>query len=169
MITFDDGYEDAFTAVFPELVQQGFTATFYLITGRIGKPGYLNWEQAWEMKSAGMNIGSHTADHVNLRSRKPADLAYQIGASKMLLERILGPVYDFCYPGGDYSAQVISMVQHYGFLSAVTTSSRVASPNDSMFELPRIRMGNSVDLQKLLESGTKQAQKIIKVLSSDLI
>ena len=36
-ITFDDGYEDFYYNAFPELLQLGFSATVYLVTGYMGQ------------------------------------------------------------------------------------------------------------------------------------
>jgi len=74
-ITFDDGYTSVLEAALPELKRHGFTASVYVISGRLG--GTNEWDEgpAWpllsasqvgELAAAGMEIGSHSASHVRL-------------------------------------------------------------------------------------------------------
>ncbi|TMG01576.1 MAG: hypothetical protein E6I09_12260 [Chloroflexi bacterium] len=44
VLTFDDGYSDAFTDAFPLLRKYGFGGSFAIVTGFVGQPGYVNWE-----------------------------------------------------------------------------------------------------------------------------
>ena len=45
LITFDDGYRDVFFRASPVLQRLGFTATAYVVSGRIsaGDPSFLTW------------------------------------------------------------------------------------------------------------------------------
>jgi peptidoglycan/xylan/chitin deacetylase (PgdA/CDA1 family) len=71
ILTFDDGHIDHYTNVFPILKEYGFTATFFVITARLDERNadYINWEQAEEMATTGMNIEPHTKNHFDLRNR----------------------------------------------------------------------------------------------------
>src|SRR5207245_385131 len=63
ILTFDDGYADAYDYAFPLLKQYGMVGTFYIITDFVGRPGYLSWDQIAEMDAAGMSIGAHSLTH----------------------------------------------------------------------------------------------------------
>src|SRR5512141_1956340 len=65
-LTFDDGYEDAFTAAYPILARHGFRATFYIISDFVGRPQYMTWDQVRALAAAGEVIGSHTESHPDL-------------------------------------------------------------------------------------------------------
>src|SRR5689334_2504048 len=54
VLTFDDGYSDAYTMVYPVLKARHMTATFFIITGEVGQPGFLTWDEIKEMAANGM-------------------------------------------------------------------------------------------------------------------
>ncbi len=67
LLTFDDGYENFYTEVYPILLKYRITATNFVIVSsidnrkQIGRPK-LTWEQMREMKQHGMSFYSHTYD-----------------------------------------------------------------------------------------------------------
>ena len=145
-LTFDDGYEDAYSAVLPVLQRYGFTATFYIVSGFVGQSGYMGWEQLAGLRDAGMEIGAHSVDHLNLTSLDSAEASRQIAQSKADIERGLGiNVTSFCYPAGLYDAAIEEQVRAAGFLSATTT--RWDSDYSDPLALPRRRVagGTGVD------------------------
>lgn len=154
IITFDDGYEDAYTAAFPLLKKYGFKGVFYLIYDKINFPGYLDWLEITEMRKQGMIFGSHTLSHPNLAVLAQTDLDKEIGDAKWKLEKMLGaPVDDFCYPSGSYNRMAVDVVKKYGYKTAVTTHSGLAGKNSSIYELERLRVTNGMRLDKLLVAG----------------
>src|SRR5437588_6006382 len=68
ILTFDDGYEDAFHFAFPILKAHGFTGMFHIITGKVGWSAYLNWKQIRTMLKGGMQIGSPTIHPADMGS-----------------------------------------------------------------------------------------------------
>ena len=75
VITFDDGYVDAIKDVLPVLQPMGWPATFFIITSRIGERAFLDATQLRRLSGAGMDIGSHTVDHLELTSLDDASEA----------------------------------------------------------------------------------------------
>jgi peptidoglycan/xylan/chitin deacetylase (PgdA/CDA1 family) len=145
-LTFDDGYADAFTTALPVLQRYGFTATFYIITGPVGQPGYMSWEQLAALRDAGMEIGAHTIDHFDLTTLDEGESTRQIVQSKADLEQRLGiAVASFCYPTGLYNWAIEEQARSAGYLSATTT--RWDSDYSDLMALPRRRIsgGTAVD------------------------
>ena len=154
IITFDDGYSDAFTQAYPILKKYGAQGVFYIITDRVGQDGFMGWPQIQEMAAYGMTFGSHTLDHVDLTETalSAERLNEELVKSKQVLKGQLGrPVTDFCYPSGQYNDAVVVAVKAAGYLSATTTVGKSAKAGDSWLTLPRIRMEESTDLTKLLK------------------
>ena len=54
ILTFDDGRTDAAAVVLPLLRKHGMRATFFIITGRVGEPGFLTWDEVRALAVAGM-------------------------------------------------------------------------------------------------------------------
>lgn len=132
VLTFDDGYENNYSAVFPVLKKYGFPATIFVITDYVGKEKemynhtwrFMTKEMLREMSDSGLvSIGSHTTDHVFLPDIKDADaLQERVAGSKIILEDIVGrPVDLFCYPVGGYDGNVQQAVRRAGYKAAVTT------------------------------------------------
>jgi peptidoglycan/xylan/chitin deacetylase (PgdA/CDA1 family) len=122
VITFDDGYSDFYTAAIPILRQHDFTAVAYVVSGFIGRGGYMNAGELVSAQSAGFEIGSHTVDHVNLTKQSNDGLRYQLTASKEALERLLKrPVVSFCYPYGKYGQREADAVAAAGYENATST------------------------------------------------
>ena len=142
-LTFDDGYEDAFTSALPTLQRYGFTATFYIISGFVGQPGYMTWEQIGALRDAGMEIGAHTIDHYDLTTLDPAEADRQIVQSKVDIEQRLGiGVQSFCYPTGLYNWSIEEQARAANYLSATTT--RWDGDYSDMMALPRRRISGGV-------------------------
>jgi peptidoglycan/xylan/chitin deacetylase (PgdA/CDA1 family) len=146
VLTFDDGYQDAYDQALPVLHHYGFTATFYIISGRVGQPGYLTWDELIAMHNAGMEIGSHTINHYNLTALAPLEARRQIVQSKAELEQRLGfPVKDFAYPSGRYNRAIEQQVRAAGYQSAVTT--RWDNDYRDVFALPRRRISGGTSVK----------------------
>ncbi len=150
-ITFDDGYLNNLSNALPILTHYGFQATCYLVAGHLG--GHNHWDiakgiarqplmdqsQVGAWLDAGMEIGSHTHEHVNTTVYAGSELQDQIQGSKLHLESTFGvPVKHFCYPYGSYDPQVVSVVGQAGYETATTTRRSRARPADPMLELPRV-------------------------------
>ncbi len=122
VLTFDDGYADFFTTALPILRAHDFTSVAYVVSGFVGRPGYMTEAQVVAADRMGVEIGSHTVDHVDLTKQSGDGMRYQLAASKWALERLLGhPVLSFCYPYGRSSAGATASVQAAGYRDATST------------------------------------------------
>lgn len=153
ILTFDDGYIDAYTKAFPILKKYNFTAIFYITTSFVEKDNYLTWQQINELSNNSMNIGSHTQDHPDLSKTTLAKTENEISQSKNIIEeKINKKIYDFCYPSGKYNNDIINLLIKYGYKTATTTKSGIYDSNiNSLFEIPRLRITNQTDLGKILQ------------------
>ncbi len=151
ILTFDDGYQDAYDSAFSLLQKYQMTGMFYLIVNKIGTPGYLTWEEILEMQKAGMMFGSHTLTHSDLRNLSPVNLEKEIKESREILTQKLGQeVTDFCYPSGKYSDTVLAEVKKDKYQTAVTTNSGISSLKDDPFLLKRLRIVEKTNVEAIL-------------------
>jgi peptidoglycan/xylan/chitin deacetylase (PgdA/CDA1 family) len=144
LISVDDGYVDDVTRILPTLKRLHMIATFFVITGRTTEPGFVNADQIHELDRAGMDVGDHTAHHVDLRLLTPSELKLETAGSRSVLQHILGhPVYFFAYPFGDYNDTVLRAVHDAGFTMAYTTASGTTESTSAPLTMPRIHVGRA--------------------------
>lgn len=150
VLTFDDGYRDFYTSVFPLLKKYHLKATAFIITGFVGQPNYMTWDMIEEIDKSGLvDVGGHTVTHPDLAQLSNAEATDQIVKCKTALEQHLGhPIYDFAYPSGDYSSATVQILQQAGFQTAVTTENRWARASDPLLELPRVRVHGQVTIDE---------------------
>jgi hypothetical protein len=165
VITFDDGYRDLFTDGLPILKQCGFTATIFLATDRIQDTpmrfegvDYLTWQDVRELHKEGMNFGSHTVTHPDLRSMEPEQIDYELGYSKEVIEQKLGTaVESFSYPfpfpeeDRDFARFLGDTLENHGFKNGVSNIIGRAHRDSNPFFLPRLGV-NSWDHTELLKA-----------------
>jgi peptidoglycan/xylan/chitin deacetylase (PgdA/CDA1 family) len=113
--------------------------------GAAGGPGHrvmMNWDEIREMHGAGMTIGAHTVEHLNLPSLSDADLEREVHGSRNAIAAALDArVEHFAYPNGrtdrHCDARVAGVVAAAGFVSAVTSVAGPASRRFSAHGIPR--------------------------------
>jgi len=127
ILTFDDGYEDNFINAFPLLMEYGFTANIFLVSGLVGqystwrKNGLadtklMNWHQVYEMQKSGIQFGSHTMSHANLAILNDELLQYELVVSRQTLQEKLGvPVKTISYPYSQVTPRVREFVIRAGY------------------------------------------------------
>lgn len=158
-LTFDDGYLDFWTTALPILSAHGFVATSYVIAGFIGQPGYMNGDQVTALSQLGIEIGSHTWDHVDLTTVPGDRLHSELANSRKRLEQLTQgePVVDFCYPAGRFNQDVIAAVRGAGYLSATTTMPGGRLTLNDALTWPRVRVSGGETLSQFERSVTAAA------------
>ena len=116
VLTFDDGLSSHYERVFPALLGQGLTATFFVTTALLGTSGYLGWSQLREMSEAGMTIGSHGHQHIDYSGLEAGAARRELHLSRASLEDGLGkPAFTFSAPYGFLSRALIESARQAGF------------------------------------------------------
>ena len=163
VFTFDDGYADTLNTAAPLLKSYGFTATCYVVSGAIGtfnrwdadylqerKP-LMSRDQLDHWLAAGMEVGSHSLSHRRLHELPQDEARYEIAESRSSLSRMLGvPIEHFAYPFGQFTADIVGLVRHAGYSSAMTVLPGVARASDDRLRLPRIFVNGERGLWKFL-------------------
>ena len=152
ILTFDDGYTDHYESAFPILKSYRLQATFFIITGHIdeGYPEHLNWEQIIEMAAAGMEIGSHSKHHLDLRNKGFDYLVYELlGSYQTLMSELGDPPLSFSYPSGFYDTAAIQVVQSIPYRIAVSTEPGDRHTLDDIFTVRRIRIYGNMPVENL--------------------
>jgi peptidoglycan/xylan/chitin deacetylase (PgdA/CDA1 family) len=148
-LTFDDGYADFLDTAMPLLRRYRFTATVFVLPGRLG--GQNAWDPLGPRKplltqdgiravaEEGMEIGSHGLFHTSLVQTDDEQLRRETADSRRLIEMITGAAPDgFCYPYGHVDARAVEAVRAagYGYACAIAPG-RLDGPH----ALPRTYIG----------------------------
>lgn len=160
ILSFDDGYMDFYTDVFPILKQEKVRAVAYIVPNFLNRPNFMFSYQLKEVaKSSLVEIGAHTMDHYALSGMEKNKARYEISESRKVLQKELGlPIYSFAYPYGSFDKQAIDLVREAGFIDAVSTIPDINNTNQTKFYLYRLRAGSRTG-QSLLDFLNQKAFK----------
>jgi peptidoglycan/xylan/chitin deacetylase (PgdA/CDA1 family) len=138
-ITFDDGCETDLLSAALILKGHNFGATFFVVSGFVGKPGYLSQPQLRELATLGFEIGCHSMTHPYLPDLDDAGLRHEIVEAKNALEQMLGkPVEHFSCPGGRYDSRAMQVAENAGFVTVSTSVPRANTAKTNKLSLNRV-------------------------------
>ena len=131
LLTFDDGGHSALYAA-EELVRRGWRGHFFVITSRIGEPGFMTAQEIRQLSHDGHVVGSHTHTHPSFFRELSSDrITEEWRTSLDHLAQLLGqPVLSASVPGGDVSDRVVR--------SAIESGVRFLFTSDPTTEPDRI-------------------------------
>jgi peptidoglycan/xylan/chitin deacetylase (PgdA/CDA1 family) len=127
-LTFDDGDSDQ-TEAGRIMAEHSMAGTFYIISGRVGTPGYLSLSNLNTLASNGSEIGDHTVNHLNLLNLSPEEAERQVCDARVQLENWGFHIWDFAYPQGGTNAHLEQIVQNCNLNSARVVGN-IVSPGD---------------------------------------
>lgn len=147
-LTFDDGYADLAREVLPVLHRHGFTATAFVVVGRLGdhndwddgpRKRLLDRDEVRLLADSGVEIGSHGLMHRSLAGISAMELLQETRQSREQLEEIVGRrVGGFCYPYGAVDAQAVAAVRDSGYAYGAAIAH---GPLTCRWALPRSYVG----------------------------
>jgi peptidoglycan/xylan/chitin deacetylase (PgdA/CDA1 family) len=127
LITIDDGYASAYEVARPILKKFNYPWTYFIYTKYVNSGGKsITWKQLEELRDEGVEIGSHTVSHMDLRlplGKNPEAydqwLREEIIGSRKIIEQKLGiNCATFAYPLGRQNQKVIGVVKDAGYEAA---------------------------------------------------
>jgi len=166
VMTFDDGYADQYTYVVPLLRASRAGATFYIVTGEVGRARHLTWQQLRAMAADRLDLAAHGVRHDDLSLMTPAQQAYQIDRSVETLQRFLhAPVQSYAYPSGRFNRTTLQLVREAGVAMAVTTDPVYVLPPENRFEMFRVRVRGEWsirDFAAALHAASERRQVVVR-------
>ena len=143
ILSFDDGYGDFYTDVFPLLKKYNVRAINYIISGFIDHPNYMTHQEVSEIAKSGIvELGCHTVHHPNLVKLSDSDAKSEIiGCHEDLLRDYAVNSVSFAYPYGAYNESLLPILKAAGFKNATTTKFGFEISEDNLYNIPRVRPG----------------------------
>ncbi len=116
LVTFDDGGVDAIRVAAPLLESHGMRGIFFMTTGMIARPGFLDEGQLRELAQRGHAIGSHSVTHpARFSALAREDMLREWQESRATLEQLLGAEVRLAsVPGGYHSAEAAAAAAEAG-------------------------------------------------------
>lgn len=138
ILTFDDGYADNYTQLFPLLKKYNVKATVFVLTGSINTNHYLTDKQIKEMSDSGLvSIQSHTVTHPMLGDLSAEAQRSEMAQSKLTLTRITKrEPYVLAYPTGDYNSTTVRIIgEYYDF--GILMNGNLYNTRDNPYKIKR--------------------------------
>jgi peptidoglycan/xylan/chitin deacetylase (PgdA/CDA1 family) len=162
VVTFDDGFACLPEVALPIMRRHGVRATAYLISGYLDRMArfdvalnvrsrpMLARSQVLELVAEGVEIGSHSVNHEDLRTLAPAGLRYELQRSRADLEDLTGrAVRSFSFPRGLFDRRVHDAVAQAGYAGACSTMPGLNDRDTDRILLRRAQVGVATDLPAL--------------------
>lgn len=148
ILTFDDGYDDNYTELFPLLQKYNVKATIFVIAkDTVGIAHKLTEEQIRELSDSGLvSIQSHGYSHGFMDSMTAEELEFELTESKKIISRITGKTpYVLCYPSGKFNNQTMEIgAKHYNF--GLKMVGGMYNTSDAPFLVSRYYMARNTDI-----------------------
>lgn len=129
--------------------------------------GLMSWDQVRSMVSAGMTIGSHTANHQILAAVTPEEAYKELLSSRLRIERETGQTcWCFAYPNGkrqDFRPSDELTVKGVGYLCAFTQISGSINSHTPRYVLRRIAIPDTGDM-KIFRSHVSGVQRAFRTV-----
>ena len=168
ILTFDDGYLNAYTDALPILKRHSMRGVFYVVYEAIGRENFwhdsqkeqripmMNLENIKTMMASGMEMGSHALTHRRLAAMPLEEAKKEIVESKQSLEKLLNTEmlsFAFPYGNGEDVAEIVKISFDAGYRWVLGIHGGIWRVNDSQARpMPRVFVrGDDTKLDFLLQ------------------
>lgn len=144
LITFDDGYQDLKTTVWPILKKLGLSATVFVHTSRFSHNlgndfPLLSWDEIKELSEDGLMVGNHSHQHLDMKKLNQEELKREVILSEEIFRQELGQIPKiFAYPGGKYNSQIMEFLKQRGYQKGFTIDEGIWRHGGDEFKIKRI-------------------------------
>jgi len=152
MLTFDDGYVENYTEIFPILQRHNARIVLFLALNSIPNHRFSE-EMIVSMHNSGLvSFESHTMTHPNLSNiaDNSGRLRNELYGSRQAIEELTGRMpIALAYPAGVANAAVIEMVAEY-YHFGLRSGQGMHNTEFDNFEIRRIRISRSTSLESFI-------------------
>ena len=158
ILTFDDGFADFYSHVFPLLLEFNLPATLFVTTGFVetGIPYPIlprqssqvrpvTWSMLAEMIDSGLvTLGAHTHTHPNLIDQPPDLVTKELATPIEIIRKQLGiTVSHFAYPRALWNEQIEPLVAEFYISAVIGDGQKATSTEFNAYRIPRLPIRRS--------------------------
>lgn len=142
-ITFDDGYKDFFDTALPVLKKYGIPSILFVHADRKSDNlengvNLMSWEDIKMAKENGVEMGSHTYSHSNLKEMTEDEIKLEIDKSEETFQEKLGEIpKTIAYPGGKFTEKIIDAFKKRGYKLGFTIDRGMIKKGEHPFRIKR--------------------------------
>lgn len=142
VLTFDGATAGFYDNALPVLKKYNFHAVVFAVTGTIGTPSYMTWNQLKAANDSGLvEVESGGNSHSNFTELTATELEAEMETSRSLIQQNLGtPVNFIAYPGGYTNEAIIKAAQIAGYTGGAGVWGGRAE--EITMDMPRTAVGN---------------------------
>ena len=146
-LTFDDGYMDNYTELFPILQRHQAKATIFLISGHIGWKYYLTEDMIREMDDSGLvSFQSHTVNHADMNAACPETREYEAAESQLAISRLTDKVpFVLSFPRARANDDAMETVSRYYRYVVIADGKSWVTGTDPL-HIPRFAMPRDIEM-----------------------
>ena len=128
-LSFDDSNTSDVEIALPALLERGLTADFFVLAGRLGKPGSLGADDLRTLAGTGMTVGTHGMQHHPWRRLDAATIDDELVVARDRLASAVGrPITMAGCPLGRYDRATLTALRRLGYRTVFTSDRRPARP-----------------------------------------
>lgn len=167
LLTFDDGYIDNYTTVYPMLKEFGMKATFFVCPNNLGKQYNMTRKQIKELSDSGIvSIQSHSLTHANMTKLSVSEQEYEMKESQRQIREITGKSpFALTYPEGGYTNTTLSLAAKYYHFGVCAGGNRWKI-SDAFYTIPRYRMHRSTTMEQFADYVDQSVSRIFTDVSA---
>jgi peptidoglycan/xylan/chitin deacetylase (PgdA/CDA1 family) len=156
-LSFDDGNISDLRCALPQLRRRGLRATFFVVAGRFGQPGFLSESDVRQLAAAGMRIGCHGMVHRSWRGLDPHDQREEMLVARQMLEEVVGDAVDeAACPFGAYDRRVLQALRAYGYHRVYTSDGGTSGSESWLQARTSVHSGQRNGVEAELENRARR-------------
>ena len=166
MFSFDDGNKSDIAAA--QILQSaGLAGKFFVLTGRLDHPNYLDHADLEALRAMDMEVGLHGHGHVDWRTISSTELDHELSVSRDTLASSLGdPITSAAIPFGAYNGRVYDLLRRQDFRHVYTSDPGPASTADWFVRRWQVESSHSVqDVIDFIEDRSSVGQRIRRTIA----
>jgi peptidoglycan/xylan/chitin deacetylase (PgdA/CDA1 family) len=152
-LSFDDGNTSDVDIALPALQRRGLTATFFIVPGWLGNPGFMTKADVRTLATSGMKVGNHGLQHHRWTELSRQELEQEVNAGRQLLEELTGTeIETVAIPFGAYNDLVLDTLR--GYRHVFTSDGGSADPQAWLQSREHVSADQTAaDVERLLDSA----------------
>lgn len=165
-LSFDDGNASDIELALPHLEERDLRATFFVLAGRLDRPGSLSSDDVAVLVQRGMGVGSHGMEHRSWRGMGPAEVRAELVEARIQISAAAGvPVSEAACPFGLYDRRALAQLREAGYTHVQTSDRRHATASGWLQPRFSVVRGETPEsLSSKVEAAARMHQRVSRSL-----